>query len=188
MTKRILPLLLLPLSVLAQPHASARNIPSNAGALFESHYEYLTREGGEWHADNPDWKPDGRMPKGFLLTFRLGVNARSLHNVIWIVMPDGRKAAMWHLLAVWDPRSGKEVIRQVHFSGAIVDGHGWLDEQGHHSEMRGEFPDGSPAVWNHLSVPLGPDEFRAASFRPAPDGGWTPDTPHVFRRVKPAKT
>jgi hypothetical protein len=174
----------LPLFLAAQTAPS----PADPGALFEKHYEFLTRDGGEWVADNPDWKPEARVPKSFGLTFKTGVNKRTLHNVISIVMADGRKAAMWDLLALWDPREKREAIRQVHFSGAIVDGHGRLDGQGaHHSEMRGVFPDGSPAVWNHESVILGPDEFRAASFSPAADGGWKADTPHVFRRVKPAQ-
>lgn len=154
---------------------------------YWEHNEFLTRDGGVFHADNSAYRSESEPWDAYGLSWEKGPSGQSLRGRLF-GLRDGKDAAtFWEFYVFWHPGEGKAYMYQVGLDGTL--GTGTLEPPGADGKQRSEQTfhnvDGSTARVAHLALNRG-DTHSTESFHWG-DGAWKPRRTYVWKRASPER-
>jgi len=120
------------------PVAATSNYGSGADsgnqAMIARDVAHLLSGSGQWRAPNPDYVPDGTMPKEFGMNYRWGPHGQHVVAEIISIYADGRQGRDWLLYIIHNPVLGVTTLEQTGNAGLYFRGQMGEAGEGEHVE------------------------------------------------------
>jgi len=149
---------------------------------YLQHNDFLARDGGVFHAENPH-RSEAEPWEAYGLAWEKGPSGKTLRGRLFGLRDGEDAATFWEFFVYWHPGDRKAYVQQVGGDGTV--GSATLEPLEEAGTYRSEATffnlDGSTARIAHVSRDGG-DAHATESFRWA-DGSWEPMRSYVWRRM-----